>query len=369
MKTQAKDQFEKNAQAFNKKLAIFVCADIILLFVATVTFIAVLSRSSELQNEAQNVTVSENKPNSSTTIEKDNQGLDIIQKETEDSGITESQSPTEPESPLPEVPSPVPAPAPNTTPTPNPEPTPTPSPVPTPDPEPVADVNNEFRLSLESKYGVKIAYGNELPNYKPSNRSITPLTDAVQVRMQLNTLNSVLAKYPSGFFAEPQDTKLTFYIVKAVEDGAFAGLTDYEFGDDIKITLVVDSGLTSFTIHHEIMHWIDYIMSIKAYPLDIFAEYEAFNPADFTYGTINSNLSFYSNAPIPYFMTDYGQTSVREDRADIFSMMIGRSYALSGMFDEGSVLCEKAKVISKQISQYFTTAPAGGSYAWDQFIK
>ena len=58
-------------------------------------------------------------------------------------------------------------------------------------------------------------------------------------------------------------------------------------------------------------------------------------------------------------MTDYAQTNVLEDRAETFSMMIGRSYALHGMFDQGSVLREKAKIISTQISQYFKTAPAG----------
>ena len=39
MKSPDKNQFEKNAHAFNKKLAIFVGADVLLLLVATVAFL------------------------------------------------------------------------------------------------------------------------------------------------------------------------------------------------------------------------------------------------------------------------------------------------------------------------------------------
>lgn len=372
MKGPDKNQFEQNAHAFNKKLAFFVGADILLLAIATIAFVVVLTKSSDLSSQAQDAISAqedEKKPNSNTTIEQDNQGLDIIQKDNDESGITDQDPPKTPATEKPNVNTPViSTPKPVTKPETKPGTTPT-----TPsEPEvvtPPADVNNDFRKSLESKYGIKIAYGNELAGYKPKNKSTTPLTDVVQIRMQLNTLDSALAKYPAGFFAEPTDTKLTFYFIKSVEDNAFAGLTDHEFGDDVKITLAANSGFSAYTIHHEIMHWIDFIMSVNAYPTDIYASYQLLNPSDFTYGQINSNLSYFMNAPIPYFMTDYAQTNVLEDRAETFSMMIGRSYALHGMFDQGSVLREKAKIISTQISQYFKTAPAGGNYTWNQFIK
>lgn len=376
MKGPDKNQFEQNAHAFNKKLAIFVGADILLLAIATIAFVVVLTKSSDLSSQAQDVISAqedEKKPNSNTTIEQDNQGLDIIQKDNDESGITDQDPPKTPATEKPNVDTPViSTPKPVTKPETKPGTTPSQTPTIPSEPEvvtPPADVNNDFRKSLESKYGIKIAYGNELAGYKPKNKSTTPLTDVVQIRMQLNTLDSALAKYPAGFFAEPTDTKLTFYFIKSVEDNAFAGLTDHEFGDDVKITLAANSGFSAYTIHHEIMHWIDFIMSVNAYPTDIYASYQLLNPSDFTYGQINSSLSYFMNAPIPYFMTDYAQTNVLEDRAETFSMMIGRSYALHGMFDQGSVLREKAKIISAQISQYFKTAPAGGNYTWNQFIK
>lgn len=376
MKGPDKNQFEQNAHAFNKKLAIFVGADILLLAIATIAFVVVLTKSSDLSSQAQDVISAqedEKKPNSNTTIEQDNQGLDIIQKDNDESGITDQDPPKTPATEKPNVDTPViSTPKPVIKPETKPGTTPSQTPTTPSEPEvvtPPADVNNDFRKSLESKYGIKIAYGNELAGYKPKNKSTTPLTDVVQIRMQLNTLDSALAKYPAGFFAEPTDTKLTFYFIKSVEDNAFAGLTDHEFGDDVKITLAANSGFSAYTIHHEIMHWIDFIMSVNAYPTDIYASYQLLNPSDFTYGQINSSLSYFMNAPIPYFMTDYAQTNVLEDRAETFSMMIGRSYALHGMFDQGSVLREKAKIISAQISQYFKTAPAGGNYTWNQFIK
>lgn len=376
MKSPDKNQFEQNAHAFNKKLAIFVGADILLLAIATIAFVVVLTKSSDLSSQAQDVISTqedEKKPNSNTTIEQDNQGLDIIQKDNDESGITDQDPPNTPATEKPNVDTPaISTPKPVTKPETKPGTTPSQTPTVPSEPEvvtPPADVNNDFRKSLESKYGIKIAYGNELAGYRPKNKSTTPLTDVVQIHTQLNTLDSALAKYPAGFFAEPTDAKLTFYFIKSVEDNAFAGLTDHEFGDDVKITLATNSGFSAYTIHHEIMHWIDFIMSVKAYPTDIYASYQLLNPSDFTYGQINSSLSYFKNAPIPYFMTDYAQTNVLEDRAETFSMMIGRSYALHGMFDQGSVLREKAKIISTQISQYFKTAPAGGNYTWNQFIK
>ena len=220
MKSPDKNQFEQNAHAFNRKLAIFVGADILLLVIATIAFVVVLTKSSDLSSQAQDVISAqedEKKPNSNTTIEQDNQGLDIIQKDDDESGITDQDPPKTPATEKPNVDTPVistpkpvtkpetkPGTTPSQTPTTPTKPTTTPS-----EPEvvtPPADVNNDFRKSLESKYGIKIAYGNELAGYKPKNKSTTPLTDVVQIRTQLNTLDSALAKYPAGFFAEPTET-------------------------------------------------------------------------------------------------------------------------------------------------------------------
>ena len=203
MKSPDKNQFEQNAHAFNKKLAIFVGADILLLVIATIAFVVVLTKSSDLSSQAQDVISAqedEKKPNSNTTIEQDNQGLDIIQKDDDESGITDQDPPKTPATEKPNVDTPVistpkpvtkpetkPGTTPSQTPTTPTKPTTTPS-----EPEvvtPPADVNNDFRKSLESKYGIKIAYGNELAGYKAKNKSTTPLTDVVQIRTQLNTLD------------------------------------------------------------------------------------------------------------------------------------------------------------------------------------
>lgn len=233
----------------------------------------------------------------------------------------------------------------------------------------VEDKNNTKRKNMESTYGIKILYGDEIGDYHPRGITPTRLTSESDIDKYLTRLNGELTKYPKGFFNDFKKAgmPLTIYLVKSV-NGAFAGFTDYQFMSNIKLTLVTNYNF-EYTIHHELMHYIDCYLDIKMYPNEPYSEYEALNPSGFVYGSAKEEY-IYNMASRPrgtYFVTSYSTTHVKEDRAEIFQYMTARAYAPIGCFEPNEVIRKKAEIISKQIKTYFPSVT--GTTHWDRFIK
>lgn len=233
----------------------------------------------------------------------------------------------------------------------------------------VEDKNNTKRKNMESTYGIKILYGDEIGDYHPRGITPTRLTSESDIDKYLTRLNGELTKYPKGFFNDFKKAgmPLTIYLVKSV-NGAFAGFTDYQFMNNIKLTLVTNYNF-EYTIHHELMHYIDCYLDIKMYPNEPYSEYEALNPSGFIYGSAKEEY-IYNMASRPrgtYFVTSYSTTHVKEDRAEVFQYMTARAYAPIGCFEPNEVIRKKAEIISKQIKEYFPSVT--GAAHWDRFIK
>lgn len=237
-----------------------------------------------------------------------------------------------------------------------------------PIPEPV-DKNDKKRKTIEKAYSIKIFYGDEIGNYKPKGITPTKLTNESEIEDHLNRLNTELAKYPKGFFNDfnKKGMPLTIYLIKNA-NGSFSGFTDYQFMNDIKLTLATNYDF-EYTLHHEIMHYIDCYLNIVMYPKTPYDEYETFNPTGFKYGSATSTqiYNMASNQRGAYFVSQYGATNVAEDRAEVFKFMMARAYAPIGCFEKDEIIRKKAEIISKQIKTYFPSVT--GSTHWDRFIK
>lgn len=233
----------------------------------------------------------------------------------------------------------------------------------------VEDKNSIKRSTMESAYGIKILFGDEIGDYTPKGVTPIRLTDSNEVENYLNRLNIELAKYPKGFFNDfnKKGMPLTIYLVKSV-NGAFSGFTDYQFMNNIKLTLATDYNF-EYTIHHELMHYIDCYLDIVMYPNNPYQEYEALNPSGFVYGTAVSSQIYNmgSNQRGAYFISSYGSTHVKEDRAEVFKYMTARAYKPIGCFEPNEIIRKKAEIISKQIRTYFPSV--AGSAHWDRFIS
>lgn len=229
------------------------------------------------------------------------------------------------------------------------------------------DEVDALRKQIQNTYGITIKYGKELGSYEPKRLKPTILEDKEKIKKELNLINNELKKYPTGFFREFSGMPLTIYLVSSVPGNVFSGFTDREFMSDIKITLT-ENYFFEYTLNHEIMHYIDAYLEIKMYPNNPYDEYMALNPVGFNYGQVNKTYNYGNNGNIKgaYFISDYAQSAVREDRAELFKNMITRIYKPAGMFDNDEVLQKKALIIDKQIRQYFKSA--SGTVYWDNII-
>lgn len=231
------------------------------------------------------------------------------------------------------------------------------------------DKNDTLRKKIENSYGIKILYGDEIGSYRPKRITPVKLTDESTITNYLNRVNTELAKYPKGFFNDfnKKNMSLTIYLIKSA-NGAFSGFTDYEFMTNIKMTLATDFNF-EYTLHHEMMHYIDCYLNIVMYPKNPYDEYEKLNPAGFSYGHAQTNeiYNMGNNPRGAYFVSQYGSTHVTEDRAEVFKYMMARAYAPIGCFEAGETINKKAKVISNQIKTYFPSVKSTAH--WDRFIK
>lgn len=229
------------------------------------------------------------------------------------------------------------------------------------------EINQKKKQELENKHHITILYGNITNNYHPMGKNTTPLDTEEDINKTLLEMELVLNKYPKNFFKYIKDDgmKLTIYLVKSVANNAFAGFTDSQFPSDIKIVLV-SSLLMSFVANHEIMHFLDKVLEIKMYPNEPFSEYILFNPIGYTYGSPNHNLSFIYGVSGAYFASNYGQTNVKEDRAEVFKNMM-RLNPPKYFFEKDKPLNNKALLIAKQIKTYLKGIPSNPY--WERSLK
>lgn len=232
--------------------------------------------------------------------------------------------------------------------------------------------NDKRRKELENIYSIKILYGKEIGNYKPRMLTPTPMTDSSQIAEYLEKINNTLKYYPKGFFKDflKIDMPLTIILIDSVQNDGFAGLTDKEFYDDIRITITT-KGVFNYVLNHEIMHYIDTYLTIKQNEQYIKNDWIKLNPVGYQYGSFisdyNYNMSNHKNGA--YFIENYAQTNISEDRAKTFEYMMSRAYAPAGCFEEGETIRKKAELIAKQIKNNFPSASNATTRHWERFIK
>lgn len=231
----------------------------------------------------------------------------------------------------------------------------------------LAEVNNEYRQNIQNKYGVRIVYKDELGSYVVKGYRSSRLYDDNVINKCLKEIDKGLAKYPNGFFREAKNNNmpLTIYLVGSLN--TVAGLTDAHDKHNMKVILP-PALLFEHVMHHEIMHYIDSYIKVKAYPIDLNSTMKELNPSDFNYGDkSNKYVYFFTDVNNAYFLSSYGKTNYLEDRAVIFAELMFRTYTRD-CYAEGKPLNKKARLISKQIKEHFKILNPNGKYYWDRFI-
>lgn len=236
-----------------------------------------------------------------------------------------------------------------------------------------AQRNDEYRNQLLSKYNVMVGYKDEIDGkYVNSYATPTKLYDDEVISYNLTKIENALKKYPKSFFSEIKNKwkPILIYLVDNI-NGYAAGLTDNNNSSTLVILIVATHSPTSSilesTVHHEIMHAIDCYFTSKG----IYSSYtleqsmKQLNPTGFNYGTQDNSYVCLLNDPC-YFVSNYSKSNYKEDRAEIFANLMYRSSAPSFLKKE-SPINEKAKVLTSQINQSFTSTSSGNN-RWDKLI-
>lgn len=231
--------------------------------------------------------------------------------------------------------------------------------------------NDEYRKKLENKYSVKILYKDENSNYLIGGTIKTEkLHDDNEINKYLKETESTLKKYPNGFFKEMKSNKtaLKIYIVNKI-DGNYSGMTDGKNKDNITITIGTNgTKLFEWTLHHEIMHYIDIYITKKDQSLNLTNVMKSYNPEGFKYGSNDNKYDYnFSNPNEAYFLSAYGRQNYLEDRAVLFSDMMTRT-TKRAYYNDGTPLNKKANLINDQLHKYYSSVRKSSKNHWERFI-
>ena len=246
-----------------------------------------------------------------------------------------------------------------------------PNPPKEPEPKTKAEINDKYRKKLENKYLVKIVYKDENGNYLIGGSINTEkLYDDNEINKYLKEVESTLKKYPNGFFKEMKDNNvsLRIYMVNKI-DGGHSGMTDGRNQSNITVTIGTDgTNLFEYTLHHELMHYIDIYMRQKDPTLNLAKIMKSYNPEGFSYGSNDSTYDYnFSNPNDAYFLSYYSRQSYLEDRAVLFSDMMTRT-TKRPYYNDGTPLNKKAKLINDQLHKYYSCVSKSVKEHWERFI-
>ena len=210
--------------------------------------------------------------------------------------------------------------------------------------------------AIEQKYGVRILIGNEVNAVKDCGYRVVSTEDhdgtyidaditGDRIEQILPELDNKLSRYPDGFFAQFRTDgmqglriPLAGALLSWDPDGPGAAGAAFQSGSWFNAAVdwtTIDP--IDKTLHHEIFHCVEQLMARKGYSFDG-DQWDALNPADFTYGDHAEGLpveqmpviGLESQRETGYFARPYGMTNAMEDRATIAEYCFGSWFGKSG---------------------------------------
>ena len=172
-------------------------------------------------------------------------------------------------------------------------------------------------------------------------------------------VRAVLAQYPAGFADQWERVQILLVSDLRGTDrfagGDYAGFTQ-RVGDGWRMVLD-GSRLTAGTVHHEIAHILDGILT-QAGALTQ-ADWMAFCPGSFSYGA--GNWEDYPD----FFADEYAMENMKEDRARTFedAMLYG-----AGVYEDKPALWLKLNCFAAAIRAHFDTTDWPEKTLWEQAL-
>ena len=230
---------------------------------------------------------------------------------------------------------------------------------------PLESENNILRDKIEKKYGIKVKYGVQTNNYFIGDLKVISISDDENIRRGLQELENALALYPIDFFKEFNKLgfNLNVLLIQKYDSANVTGITEL-YDDVVNISISMDYPFNE-SFHHEVYHYIEHFIEKKGGKFSI---WNTFNPSNFIYGDIDSNLSFNQTLmPDAFFVNNYAQSSADEDRASTFEYMTADSKYVC-YNSRKYPIWKKSYYMSLMIDTYFDTVDSEVIEYWERFI-
>lgn len=228
-----------------------------------------------------------------------------------------------------------------------------------------AQKNDALRKEIEKTYGITIYYGSETAGYSVGGLTTLTIGDDDSINKALNDLKNCLANFPINIWKEISDGgfPLTFYLIRCYSATNVTGVTE-SYTNKANISIAINFPFAE-TFNHEVYHYLEnYIISFKGASYN---NWNSFNPTTFTYGSVNSSLSYTRTfKEDSYFVNDYAQTEEGEDRASTFEYMMGSSKA--SCLNNNKPVWKKAKYMSEQLDYYLKSVSPTVIETWEQYL-
>lgn len=244
-----------------------------------------------------------------------------------------------------------------------------------PDAEGLAAVADKLK-ELGDRFGIQFLMGEDVLGAMPLDYSYLPEHLVPVYEKYLQSLESVLSRFPEGFFTkamEPRKGKLTICLVRQVCGVADAGTLNQSQGiqfwdnEDGMIAVCLNDGLEQ-SLYHMLMHTMESRIFAKVLTLD---KWHTLNPQGFLYdndyvANVNREDAQYLEGENRYFIDTFSMSFAREDRARIFE------YAATPgneAFFRSAPMQAKLRTLCTAIRQAFGLTNYQGELVWEQYLS
>lgn len=249
---------------------------------------------------------------------------------------------------------------------------------------------DDMKNHIETKYGIKVFYGEEGSRFNAYDYAGAVVTDEIRIYNAMSILFSTLSKYPSEIFPEMLDNQLSgfnFYLCGKLTGTADTSInsalaitfTDYESGTKRIACDVGGYYMLDQTIAHELMHVMDDAIwnaenetGIPYYSLWLGLLPEGMNyyyyyvdangnePNDTSYTVMGEE-----NADRIYFIDPYSKTYPTEDRARIMEYLFKTEDGVLSSSIRGDHLIEKCRALCLILRKVFPSIAQSDERFWE----
>lgn len=179
----------------------------------------------------------------------------------------------------------------------------------------------DYAKVISKKYGITVRVWEDAVCVQPWDYRFQPETLAPVLEKELKLLDNRLAQYPESVLQQTKShfTGLTICLVRQItgtgEDRSLKSATGIQFFQDNEAYVVITTGKHSQqALYHELYHVMETHILTESTALD---QWEALNPAGFTYGSVQQDAEVYLRGQTRAFVDRYSMSAMKEDRARV----------------------------------------------------